>query len=164
MKQITHTAIGAMAAVLVLTGTVAARSTVTAQPPPAVAVKAAAKPIASVPILLAARPGTATDRIARQLMAHELAQTRRMGENPLVLTATARLANSDVLFVQIQSNRECGSGGCSTVSFKKTKGKWTRILDTVGGTIRVADSRHRGMPDLIVKDSERMVWDGARYV
>ena len=97
-------------------------------------------------------------------MTHELAQSRRAGENPLVLVGTARFANSDLLFVQIQSTRECGSGGCSTVSFKKTNGRWAKILDTVGGTIRVAESRHQGMPDLIIKDSNKLIWNGSRYV
>jgi hypothetical protein len=97
-------------------------------------------------------------------MASELEKSRRPGENPLLLVGTARLGNSDVLFVQIQSTGDCGSAGCSTLSFKKTKGKWSRILDTVAGTIRVADSSHRGMPDLIVKDTSRLIWDGAKYV
>jgi hypothetical protein len=157
MKQITHTAIGAMTAILVLTGTVAARSYVTA---PA----ASAKPIASAPIALASQPGTPTDRIARLLMSKELTRARRAGENPTVLSAVARLANSDVLFVQIRSARECGSGGCDTVSFKSSRGRWITILDTVGGTIRVAESHHRGMPDLIIKGTDKLIWDGARYV
>jgi hypothetical protein len=156
MKQITHTAIGALAAVLVLTGTVAARSPVTAKPLPAVA--------ASAPIALASRPGTPADHAARQLMARELAKPRHVGETPLVLVATAHLAKSDVLFVQVQSNGECGSAGCSTVSFKRTNGRWMKILDTVGGTIRVAESQHQGMPDLIIKESNRLIWNGARYV
>jgi hypothetical protein len=147
MTQITHTAIGALAAVLVMTGTVAAK-------PPI----APAKPVA-----LASRPGTSADLAAQRLMAHELWQARRAGEASLVLVATARLGNSEVLFVQIQSKGECGSGGCSTASFKKTNGRWVKILDALGGTIRVADSGHMGMPDLIVKDKERFVWNGSRY-
>jgi hypothetical protein len=160
MKQITHTAIGAMAAVLVLTGAVAARSSGTAQPPPL----AATKPVASIPITLASRPGSPADRIAQRLMGRELAKSRRGGQNPLVLVGTAHLASNEVLFVQIQSSGDCGSAGCSTVSFKKIRGGWVRILDTVAGTIRVADSSHHGMPDLIVQDTERMVWDGSKYV
>ena len=35
-------------------------------------------------------------------------------------------------------------------------------VDTVSGTVRVATSRHRGMPDLIV-DGNRLVWDGREY-
>jgi hypothetical protein len=159
MKQIAHTAIGAIAAVLVLTGTVAARSIGATQP----VLAAAAKPVASSPIELASRPGDPTDRIARQLVASELAKSRRAGENPLLLVGTARLANNDVVFVQIQSAGDCGSAGCSTLSFKKIKGKWARILDTVGGKIRVAESSHRGMPDLIVEGTDRLIWDGAKY-
>jgi hypothetical protein len=160
MKQITHTAIGALAAVLVVTGTVAARSISTLQTHPAVA----ARPVSAPPIGLASRPRTAADRVARYLMAEDIAKSRRGGDNPLVLVASTRLAGSEVLFVQLQSTRECGSAGCDTVSFRKTHGRWVKILDTVGGTIRVTESRHNGMPDLIVKDTNRLIWDGSRYV
>jgi len=88
------------------------------------------------------------------------------GETPSVLVATAKLGNardSNVLFVQIQSPRDCGSAGCDTASFRHTNGKWVKILDTVSGTIRVASTRHRGMPDLIVQDTDRRVWDGEKY-
>jgi hypothetical protein len=160
MTQITYTAIGALTAVLVLTGAVAAGSSLTTSEPPAVA----AKPVASVPVALTAQPATRTDRIARLLMGRELAKARRTGEEPVVLSGMARLANSDVLFVQLQSARECGSAGCDTVSFRKTHGRWVKILDTVGGTIRLAETQHRGMPDLIVKGAAKLIWDGARYV
>jgi hypothetical protein len=160
MKQITHTAIGAIAAVLLLTGTVAARSSGTAQPLPAATT---AKQVTSAPIALASHPGSPADRIARQLLVAELDKSRRSGEHPLLLVGTARLGNSDVLFVQIQSTGDCGSAGCSTLSFRKVSGKWSRILDTVAGAIRVAESSHRGMPDLIVKDTSRLIWDGTKY-
>jgi hypothetical protein len=160
MKQITASAVGAMAAVLLVTGTVAARSVSTPQTHPVVATRS----LAVSPIGLVSRPGSPEDRIARYLTAQDIAKSRRGGDNPLVLVASARLAGSDVLFVQLQSTRECGSAGCDTVSFKKTHGRWVKILDTVGGTIRISDSHHNGMPDLIVKDTNRLIWDGVRYV
>jgi hypothetical protein len=35
-------------------------------------------------------------------------------------------------------------------------------MDTVSGTVRIAQSRHRGMPDVIV-NRNRLVWDGTKY-
>jgi hypothetical protein len=35
-------------------------------------------------------------------------------------------------------------------------------MDTVSGTVQIAQSRHRGMPDLIV-NGNRLVWDGTKY-
>jgi hypothetical protein len=99
-------------------------------------------------------------------MARELAKSGESGETPKVLVATARLGktrDSDVLFVQIQSPRDCGSAGCDTVSFRHTNGRWVGILDTVSGTIRVAATQHRGMRDLIVQDTDRRIWDGEKY-
>ena len=65
-----------------------------------------------------------------------------------MLVGMGRLNDADeVLFVQLQSPGECGSAGCSTVSFRYTGDRWLR---------------HRGMPDLIV-NRNRLVWDGAKY-
>ena len=125
-----------------------------------------AKAISGVPIVLKSQVGTPADGIARQLMAREIMKATQVGEMPLVLVATARLGglrDTDVLFVQLQSSRDCGSAGCDTVSFRHTNGRWVKILDTVSGTIRVAATRHRGMPDLIVQDTDRRIWDGEKY-
>jgi len=98
-------------------------------------------------------------------MAHEIDQAHAHGENPLVLVGMARLNDADeLLFVQLQSSGECGSGGCSTVSFKYTDGDWVRIMDTIGGPVRIARTGHRGMPDLIVRDRSRLIWDGTKYL
>jgi hypothetical protein len=99
-------------------------------------------------------------------MARELEDASRSGEMPLVLVASARLGaarDGDVLFVRLQSERECGSAGCSTVSFRYSHGKWAKIMDTVGGPIRVTATLHHGMPDLIMQRSSRLVWDGQQY-
>jgi hypothetical protein len=169
MKQIHHGAVGVLAGVLMLTGTVVAKSPSPqpvapeqTAPPPAVVAGAAS----SAPVELTAQPGSQVDRLARQLMAKDLARARRSGDNPLVLVGTARLGDAhegDVLFVQLQSADECGSAGCNTVSFLRKNGKWAKVLDTVTGPVRVSDTRHRGMRDIIVHDTSRMVWDGARY-
>ncbi len=81
-------------------------------------------------------------------------------------TDTARLENckDDVLlFVQPQSASECGSAGCTTVTFRRPAGGWHRILDTVSGPMQIAEARHRGMPDLIGQDGIHMIWDGSKY-
>jgi hypothetical protein len=99
-------------------------------------------------------------------MARELAKSSQSGDAPAVLITTARLGkshDSDVLFVQIQSPRDCGSAGCDTVSFRYVNSRWIRILDTVSGTVRIAATQHRGMRDLIVQDTDRRIWDGEKY-
>ncbi len=170
MRDIMQSTLGAVSACLLLTG--AAMATPSPSPNagacealPTVS-NGGARVIPGSPVVLKPRPGTEADRIARQLMARELAKSNRFGDSPAVLVTTARLGkshDSDVLFVQIQSPRDCGSAGCDTVSFRHTNGRWIRILDTVSGTIRIAATQHRGMRDLIVQDVDRRIWDGEKY-
>ena len=116
------------------------------------------------PVVLVARPNSEADRLARRLMAREIERSRTNGEDPLVLVGMARLNDADeVLFVQLQSPGECGSAGCSTVSFRYVDSRWVRIMGTVSGTVRIATSRHRGMAELILQDGNHMVWDGMKY-
>jgi hypothetical protein len=161
MKRIIHTALGGLAAVLVSTGTVKAKPSSGNQ-----RVERAAPRLGTTdgsPVVLASRPGSEADRLARRLTALEIERARAEGEDPLVLVGMARLNDEDeLLFVQLQSPGECGSGGCSTVSFKYMDGRWVRIMDTISGTVRIAGSQHHGMPDLIV-DRSRFVWDGTKY-
>ena len=97
-------------------------------------------------------------------MAREIDRARADGADPLVLVGMARVNDEDeLLFVQLQSPGECGSGGCSIASFKYVDGRWVRIMDTIGGTVQIARRSHRGMPDVIVKDGSRLIWDGTRY-
>ena len=111
-----------------------------------------------VSVALATQPGSEADRLARQLMAREIERAHAYGDHPLVLVGTARLGKAheaDVLFVQVQSVSECGSAGCSTVSFRRTGGGWIRIMDTVGGTVTYCDivpSRDAG-PDRAERQS-----------
>jgi hypothetical protein len=163
MKPIIHTALSGLAAVLILTGTVAAKSSA-----PDKRVQRSLPVLSTTdgaPVELTARPGSETDRLARQLMARELKKARAYGEEPLVLVGMGRLNDAhEVLFVQLQSPGECGSAGCSTVSFRYTGDRWIRIMDTVGSTVRIDASHHRGMPDLIVGERNRLIWDGIKYV
>ena len=163
MKPIIHTALGGLAAILALAGTAAAR------PSSGDTRVQRSFPVLSTtdgaPVELATRPGSEADRLARQLMARELEAARAYGKSPLVLVGMGRLNDAEeLLFVQLQSPGECGSAGCNTVSFRYTGGRWVRIMDTVSGTVRIGASRHRGMPDLIVQNANRLIWDGEKYV
>ncbi len=134
---------------------------------PAFAAPAFAAPPASAPpgtaVILAARPGTPADATARQLVAQDLAEAARNGEEPLLLTGTARLGGAQpALFVQLQSPRECGSAGCSTTVFAWSGAAYRRVLDGVSGRIAVASTRHRGMADLVT-DVDRYTFDGQAY-
>jgi hypothetical protein len=131
MKPIIHTALGSLAAVLLLTGTAAAKPF--SGDPHAVHAFPALSTTDGSPVVLESQPGSEADRLARQLMAREIGRARAGGADPLVLVGMARLHDADeVLIVQIQSPGECGSGGCSTVSFKNAGGRWIKIMDTVG--------------------------------
>jgi hypothetical protein len=170
MKPIMQSTLGVVSACLLLTGAAMATpysspNTPAGQALPTIS-NGGAKPISGSPVLLKPQPGTAADRIARQLMTRELVKSSQSGDAPAVLTTTVRLGkshDSDVLFVQIQSPRDCGSAGCDTVSFRYVNSRWIRILDTVSGTIRIATTQHRGMRDLIVQDADRRIWDGEKY-
>lgn len=162
MKPIMRTALGGLAAVLVLTGTVAAKPS--SGDPRVGRAFPRLGTTDGAPVELAASSGSEADRLARQLMAREIERARAYGEDPLVLVGMGRLNDRDeLLFVQLQSAGECGSAGCSIVSFRYTGDRWTKIMDTVGGTVRISTSHHRGMPDLIVEDGNRFIWDGAKY-
>src|SRR5215472_6417498 len=161
MQPIIHTALCGLAAVLVLTGTAAAKPSFGG--PPAGHAIPRLSTTDGAPVELAPHPGSEADKLARQLMAREIARARAAGTNPLVLVGMRRLNDVDeLLFVQLQSPGECGSAGCSTVSFRYEGDQWIRIMDTVSGTVQIAQSRHRGMPDLIV-NGNRLVWDGTKY-
>jgi hypothetical protein len=150
-----------LAAVLVLTGTAAAKPS--SGDPPAGRAIPQLSTTDGAPVELAAQPGSEADKLARQLMAREIARVHAEGTDPLVLIGMGRLKDADeLLFVQLQSPGDCGSAGCSTVSFRYEGDQWIRIMDTVSGTVQIAQSRHRGMPDLIV-NGNRLVWDGTKY-
>lgn len=120
-------------------------------------------PVAPVP--MAVQPGTPLDAIARQLVAQDLREAARRGEEPLVLSGTAKLGapnDRPAVFVQIQSPRECGSAGCNTQVYVWKRDQYVRVLDGVSGEMAVAATRHKGMADLRA-GSERYVWDGVKY-
>lgn len=155
----------ALVAFLAMAGVLAAGS-----PATSAAATSGAPPPGATPVALTAQPGTQLGRIARILVADDLAESTRSGEKPLLLVGSARLGTATdrpALFVQLQSPRECGSAGCSTSAYAwlkagSGKGRWTKVLDSVNGEIAVAGTRHRGMADLVV-NAERYTWTGTAY-
>ena len=118
------------------------------------------------PVPLAPRPGTELDRAVRALVAQDLAEAARFGDEPLLLVGTAKLGaarDPAAVFVQLQSPRECGSAGCNTSVYVRGKQGWRKVLDGVSGGVRVANTRTRGMRDLLA-DTDRYVWNGTAYV
>lgn len=122
--------------------------------------------LAAAPVPLSEQSGTELDRAARMLVAQDLNEAEGRRERPLILVGSARLGRAQdqpALFVQLQSPRECGSAGCNTSVYLRSAGSWRKVLDSVSGPIVVADTRRRGMRDLLV-GQERYVWNGTRYV
>lgn len=118
-------------------------------------------------VVLTAQPGTAMDADARQAVARDLAEARRVGDRPLLLVGSAALggpSDRPALFVQMQSARECGSAGCNTSVHLFRQKRWQRVVDTVSGPIVVDTRRHGGMRDLIVNANDRWIWNGRGYV
>ena len=122
---------------------------------------------ATTPVPLSPKPGSRLDAQARQLVAADLARAAAKGDAPLVLVAEAPLGNASdrpALFIQLQSERECGSAGCNTSVYLERNRKWLLVLDSVGGTISVDSVRHNGLRDLIVGKGSRWTWNGKKYV
>jgi hypothetical protein len=131
-----------------------------AAPAPKTALQAA-----PTPVTLRAQPGTPLDEAARRLAAADLGADRRASDRALILVGTARLgpaSDPPVLFVQLQSARDCGSAGCSTTAYHEAGGTWRKVLDSVSGPISVLPTRHAGFADLKVGD-DRYAWTGTAY-
>lgn len=121
---------------------------------------------AAAPVPLSEQPGTELDRAARALVAQDLNEAEGRRERPLILVGSAQLGRAQdppALFVQLQSPRECGSAGCSTSVYLRSGNGWRKVLDGVSGPVAVADTRSKGMRDLLVGQG-RYVWNGTRYV
>jgi len=119
------------------------------------------------PVILTQQPNSALDQAARQLNQGDISAATAKGDRPIVLVGSAPLAASGhgdiALFVQIQSARLCGSAGCSTSIYLGHRDHWTKILDSVSGTISVLPRIHGGMHDLLVGKDDRWAWDGHEY-
>ena len=118
------------------------------------------------PVTLSIQPGPLTDA-ARELEAHDIAQSVTGGQEPLILVGSARLSTAhnapSALFVQLQSAALCGSAGCDTSVYLNDRGQWVRVLDSVSGPITVLPSWHGRMHDLMVGTNDRWVWAGHSY-
>jgi hypothetical protein len=124
---------------------------------------AAASPVPIGPVRLAAQPGTPLDATARRVAAADLndgdaSSLLLLGSQPLGAAGTG-----PALFVQVQSQRSCGSAGCSTSIYLPTKAGWAKVLDAVSGNVVVEAGQHGGMHDLLVGKNDRWVWKGHAY-
>lgn len=120
----------------------------------------------ATPVNLRPQPGTALDVAARQLAAKDIGDLQAGDRSVLVLVGSATLASKPgerpALFVQVQSARQCGSAGCSTLVYLWRNGSYVRVLDGVDGPIAVSAHHTLGMADLLA-DQDRYVWDGTSY-
>lgn len=126
-------------------------------------VVAAAPAVPTGPVKLAVQPGAPLDTIARRVAASDVEDG---GAGALVLIGSQHLGSAGdgpALFVQVQSQRACGSAGCSTSVYLPEKKGWTRVLDAVSGGIVVEAAEHAGMHDLLVGKNDRWFWNGHVY-
>lgn len=117
-------------------------------------------------VILAQHPGTELDRQAHILQAQDLRDARARGEHPVILTASGPLSDQPgdmALFVQLQSPGLCGSAGCSTSVFLRRGTRWTQVLDSLSGPVRIMPQSHGGIHDLLVDDGDRWIWNGSTY-
>ena len=125
----------------------------------------AAAPAPSVPlgpVTLATHPLSKLYFTARQVAKQDLADG---DSDTTLLLASQYLGNAGTgpaLFVQVQSQRSCGSAGCSVSIYLPTKAGWTKILDAVG-TLAVLPTVHGGMHDMLVGKGDHWVWNGRGY-
>lgn len=132
----------------------------------ALSLMATAAVAATTPVALKPQPGTPLDATARTLVADDLARAAKKGDAPLVLVGEAHLgtlSDRPAIFIQLQSERECGSAGCNTSVYLERARKWVLVLDSVGGSVSVASARHNGLRDLIVGHDGRWIWNGTTY-
>lgn len=114
------------------------------------------------PVKLVSQPGSSLDKTAHQVAAADLADG---SAKSLVLIGSQRLGSAGTgpaLFVQVQSERSCGSAGCSVSVYLPTAKGWTKVLDAVG-QVAVDPGEHRGMHDLLVGSQDRWIWNGRAY-
>ena len=124
---------------------------------------AAAPSVPVGPVRLAPQPGTPLDATARQVAAADLSDG---DAGALLLLGSQHLGTAGTgpaLFVQVQSQRSCGSAGCSTSVYLPTRAGWTKVLDAVSGDVVVEAAQHAGMHDLLVGKNDRWVWKGSAY-
>jgi hypothetical protein len=123
---------------------------------------AAAPAILVGPVTLAPHPLSKMYFTARDVAKQDIDDG---GSGALLLLASQSLGTAGTgpaLFVQVQSQRSCGSAGCSVSIYLPTKAGWTKILDAVG-TLAVLPTVHDGMHDMLVGKGDHWVWNGRAY-
>ncbi len=124
---------------------------------------AAAPAVPTGPVRLTAQANSPLDATARRVAAADLADG---GAGALLLIGSQHLGAAGIgpaLFVQVQSERACGSAGCSTSVYLPTREGWRKVLDGLSGAVVVAAAQHGGMHDLVVGQDDRWVWNGRAY-
>ena len=124
---------------------------------------AAAAPVPTGPVRLVAQPNSPLDATARKVAAADLNDG---DAGALLLIGSQHLGSAGIgpaLFVQVQSQRSCGSAGCSTSVYLPTAAGWTKVLDAVSGNVVVDAAQHGGMHDLVVGKNDRWTWKGQAY-
>ena len=123
----------------------------------------AATPIPTGPVALTSQPGSELEATARRVATADVADG---GAGALLLLGSQPLGSGGTgpaLFVQVQSQRACGSAGCSTSVYLPTRRGWHKVMDAVSGLIVVATTEHHGMHDLLVNKTDRWIWNGEAY-
>jgi hypothetical protein len=114
------------------------------------------------PVVLAQHPLSKLYFTARSVAKQDLAD----GDSDAILMLASQslgtAGTGPALFVQVQSQRSCGSAGCSVSIYLPTKAGWTKILDAVG-TLAVLPTVHGGMHDMLVGKGDHWVWNGRSY-
>jgi hypothetical protein len=123
---------------------------------------AAAPAVPVGPVVLAQHPLSKLYFTARDVAKQDIEDG---GDGALLLLASQSLGTAGAgpaLFVQVQSQRSCGSAGCSVSVYLPVKTGWTKVLDAVG-TLTVLPTVHDGMHDLLVGKGDHWVWNGRAY-
>jgi hypothetical protein len=123
---------------------------------------AAAPAVPVGPVTLAPHPLSPLYFTARSVAKQDIEDG---GTGALLLLASQPLGTAgtgSALFVQVQSQRSCGSAGCSVSIYLPNKTGWTKILDAVG-TLAVLPTVHGGMHDILVGKGDHWVWNGRAY-
>jgi hypothetical protein len=123
---------------------------------------AAAPAVPVGPVVLAQHPLSKMYFTARDVAKQDIEDG---GDGALLLLASQPLGTAGAgpaLFVQVQSQRSCGSAGCSVSIYLPVKTGWTKVLDAVG-TLAVLPTVHGGMHDLLVGKGDHWVWNGRAY-
>ncbi len=70
------------------------------------------------------------------------------------------------LVIQVMHAATCGSGGCATLIYMRTVGRWRQVLDEGGITVILERRRARGLPVFTIWNNHypcSYSWNGVRF-